>query len=130
MVWIPRDCSPNLKMFKDAFLTGSFVKYLMEINEDTVCHNCKKEESIYLLFWKKIYPDMGEAILDPSIICKTCKQKFTGSFRFFERRPVLVSFEELAKKDDEYIRLLFLKKKPVTTFRFHFGDGRYGECVI
>lgn len=82
----------------------------MEIDEDTTCYECKREEATYLLFWKKIYPDMGEAILDPSIICEICKQKFTGSLRFFERRPVLIGFEELAKKDDKHIRLLFSKK--------------------
>lgn len=83
---------------------------MSEFKEDITCHDCKKEEATHLLFWEKIYGDMGVAIVDPSLICETCKQKFDGSWKFLERKPVIVSFKDLAKIDDEYVSLLFSKK--------------------
>ena len=80
------------------------------MRKDIICCDCKKEEAFYLLFWKKIYKDMGEAYLDPSIVCERCAKKFLGSLKLFERRPVLMSFRELRAKKQQYIGYILSPK--------------------
>ncbi len=81
------------------------------MHHDILCHDCRQQEATYLIYWTKYYRDIGRtAYTDPSLICNSCKEKFTGSLQYFERCPNLISFTELWTMPDIEIGSLLSKK--------------------
>ena len=69
-------------------------------NPFCLCHNCRVEHSMYLLYYEKLYRDSHKTgITNPMLICESCKAKYVTYNVLFENRPVFVPFKAIQKAD-------------------------------
>lgn len=62
-------------------------------NPQLLCHNCRENKSMYLLYYEKLYRDTRKiSITDPMLICEDCKGKYLTYNVLFENKPVFIPF--------------------------------------
>jgi len=67
------------------------------LQEDLLrCYQCGKQESKWLLYYKKRYYNKV-GFFDPMLLCEKCALPFKSFNPFLERHPVLTHFKALAK---------------------------------
>ena len=114
------DCWAGIHGTSIVYLHRLFLYYMTDkIRNDLRCENCSKQESTTLLYWERYHIETGRiSITNPSFVCDTCKKLFTNINEFFENRPILASFDDIANKWD--VRLMGLTSKK----RYEFSAFR------
>lgn len=82
-----------------------------KIRNDLRCENCSQKESTTLLYYEKYHLELGRtSLINPALICDTCKPLFLNCNILLENRPRLVSFDIIANQWDSRNYGLLSKK--------------------
>jgi len=80
-------------------------------NRDLTCANCQSREATHLLYYERYDPATGKtSLVNPDMICDTCKPLFLDCNRLFNDRPRLVSFAVIATWDKRFMGLTSKKR--------------------
>ncbi len=88
------------------------------IRRDLLCENCQHRESTTLLYFEKHHIESGRtSLINPSLICDTCKGLYLNIDETFENIPRLLSFKVIATWDGRLMGLTNKKTWEFSCFR-------------
>ena len=80
-------------------------------NRDLMCENCQSREATHLLYYVRHNKDSGSlSLINPSMICDTCRPLFLDCGQLFTSRPHLISFASIALWDKRMMGLTSKKR--------------------